>query len=136
MNDTKKLLEVRLLVDQKVIEETLTRIGIVDKKKNVIYQSCHLLKHFNTFYLAHFKQLFVLSTSKNGFPGFGNVSLEDIQRRNSIAFLLIKWGMISIQDPSEIEPHTTKIEVVPYKEKHNYRLVKKFNIENLSNDFC
>ena len=34
MNETSKLLEIRLLVDQKVIEETLTRIGIVDKKKN------------------------------------------------------------------------------------------------------
>ena len=42
MNETSKLLEIRLLVDQKVIEETLTRIGIVDKKKNIIYQSCHL----------------------------------------------------------------------------------------------
>lgn len=136
MNETNKLLEIRLLVDQKVIEETLTRIGIVDKKKNIIYQSCHLLKHFNSFYLAHFKQLFVLSTGKNGYPGFGNVSLEDIQRRNSIAFLLIKWGMIQLVGaPDEIEPHTTKIEVVPYKEKYNYRLVKKFNIENLSNDF-
>ena len=37
MNETSKLLEIRLLVDQKVIEETLTRIGIVDKKKNIIY---------------------------------------------------------------------------------------------------
>ena len=77
MNETSKLLEIRLLVDQKVIEETLTRIGIVDKKKNIIYQSCHLLKHFDTFFLAHFKQLFVLSTDKNGYPGFGNVSLEE-----------------------------------------------------------
>mgnify|MGYP006967245657 CR=1 FL=1 len=36
MNETSKLLEIRLLVDQKVIEETLTRIGIVDKKKKRI----------------------------------------------------------------------------------------------------
>ena len=39
MNETSKLLEIRLLVDQKVIEETLTRIGIVDKKKNIIYST-------------------------------------------------------------------------------------------------
>lgn len=134
MNETNKLLEIRLLVDQKVIEETLTRIGIVDKKKGIIYQSCHLLKHFNQFYLAHFKQLFVLSTGKNGFPGFGNVSMEDIQRRNSIAFLLMKWKMIEIDNPEVIEPHSTKIEVVPYKDKKNYRLVKKFNIDNLNSE--
>ena len=77
--------------------------------------------------------MFVLSTDKNGYPGFGNVSLEDIQRRNSIAFLLMKWNMITIVNPSEIEPHTTKIEVVPYKDKKKYQLVKKFNTENLNN---
>lgn len=137
MNDTKKLLEIRLLVDQKVIEETLTRMGIVDKKKKIIYQSCHLLKHFNSYYLAHFKQLFVLSTGKNGFPGFGNVSMEDMQRRNSIANWLIKWGMIEIiGDPNEIEPHNAKIEIIPYKEKKEYKIIKKFNVENLNNDFC
>ena len=96
MYPTNKLLEVKPLVDISIIRETLTRIGIVDKKQKKIYQSCHLIEQFDTFYLAHFKQLFVMSRSKNSFPGFGNVSMEDIDRRNSIAFLLAKWNMIKI----------------------------------------
>lgn len=132
MYETNKLLEVKLLVNENIIKETLTRIGIVDKKEKKIYQSCHLLKQFDTYYLAHFKQLFTLSTSKTGYHGFGNVSLEDIERRNSIAFLLIKWNMISIEDPTVIEPHTTHIDVVPHKDVYEYQKIKKFNINNLS----
>lgn len=132
MYETNKLLEVKLLVNENIIKETLTRIGIVDKKEKKIYQSCHLLKQFDTYYLAHFKQLFTLSTSKTGYHGFGNVSLEDIERRNSIAFLLIKWNMITIEDPTIIEPHTTHIDVVPHKDVYEYQKIKKFNINNLS----
>lgn len=135
MIETNKLLEVKLLVDQKIIEETLSRIGIVDKKEKIIYQSCHLLEQFGTFYLAHFKQLFTLETSKTGYHGFGNVSLEDIERRNSIAFLLVKWNMIAIANPNEIEPHTTRIDVVKHADAKNYQKIKKFNIENLNNEF-
>lgn len=132
MFETNKLLEVRLLVNENIIKETLTRIGIIDKKDKIIYQSCHLLKQFDTYYLAHFKQLFTLSTSKTGYHGFGNVSLEDIERRNSIAFLLAKWNMISIVHPEDIEPHTTHIDIVQYKDAHEYQKVKKFNINNLN----
>lgn len=132
MYHTTKLLEVKLLVNENVINETLTRIGIVDRKEKRIYQSCHLLKQFDTYYLAHFKQLFTLSTAKSGYHGFGNVSLEDIERRNSIAFLLIKWNMISIQDIAEIEPHNTRVDVVSHNDAKNYQKIYKFNVNNLS----
>lgn len=132
MFEPNKLLEIKLLVNENIIKETLTRIGIVDKKDKKIYQSCHLLKQFDTYYLAHFKQLFTLSTSKTGYHGFGNVSIEDIERRNSIAFLLTKWNMISIVEPNEIEPHTTHIDVVPHKDAYLYQKIKKFNIDNLN----
>ena len=128
---TNKLLEIKLLVDERIINETLTRIGIVDKQAKKIYQSCHLLKQFDTYYLAHFKQLFTLSTSKTGYHGFGNVSLEDIERRNSIAFLLVKWNMIAIADMKDIEPHNTKVDIVPFREAAEYQKIKKFNINNL-----
>ena len=132
MYETNKLLTVRPLVDERIISETLTRIGIVDRVNKVIYQSCHLYKNFGTYYLAHFKQLFTMGTSKTGYHGFGNVSLEDIQRRNSIAFLLASWKMIEIVHPEDIEPHGTRIDIVPYREAKNYRKVKKFNINNLA----
>jgi hypothetical protein len=132
MYPTNKLLEVKPLVDISIIRETLTRIGIVDKKQKKIYQSCHLIEQFDTFYLAHFKQLFVMSRSKNGFPGFGNVSMEDIDRRNSIAFLLAKWNMIKIIKPEEIDPHNTRVDVVSHKDAGEYAKIRKFNINNLN----
>lgn len=131
MYETNKLLEIKLLVNEDIIKETLTRIGIVDKHDKKIYQSCHLLKQFDTYYLAHFKQLFTLSTSKTGYHGFGNVSLEDIGRRNAIAFLLTKWNMIQVSNPNDIEPHTTYIDVVPYKDANEYQKIKKFHVDNL-----
>jgi len=132
MYQTNKLLEVKLLVDPNVIKETLSRMGIVDKKNKIIYQSCHLLKQFDTYYLVHFKQLFTLTTGKNGYHGFGNVSLEDIERRNSIALWLTKWHMISIADMNEIIPHRTKFDIVSHNEAINYKKVRKFNINNIS----
>lgn len=132
MYQTNKLLEVKLLVDPNVIKETLSRMGIVDKKNKIIYQSCHLLKQFDTYYLVHFKQLFTLTPSKNGYRGFGNVSLEDIERRNSIALWLIKWHMISIDDMNEIIPHRTKFDIVSHNDAINYKKVRKFNINNIS----
>ena len=132
MYQTNKLLEIKLLVDPNVIKETLSRMGIVDKKNKIIYQSCHLLKQFDTYYLVHFKQLFTLTPSKNGYRGFGHVSLEDIERRNSIALWLIKWHMISIDDMNEIIPHRTKFDIVSHNDAVNYKKVRKFNINNIS----
>ena len=120
-----------MLVEPSIIEETLTRMGIPDTKNKILYQSCHLLKHFGSYYIGHFKQLFVLGHGKDGFPGFGNVSMEDIERRNSIAFCLQKWNMVEIVDPTLIEEHNVRIFVLPHKEKINWRLVKKFNVKNL-----
>ena len=131
---TNKLLEVRLKVDAWIIEETLTRMGIPDIKNKVLYQSCHLLKQFGSYYIAHFKQLFVLSRGKDVYPGFGNVSLEDIERRNSIAYCLIKWNMIEVVNPEEISEHATRIFVLPHAEKHKWQLIKKFNVKNISEE--
>ena len=132
MYHTNKLLEVKLLVDPNVIKETLSRMGIVDKKNKIIYQSCHLLKQFDTYYLVHFKQLFTLTPSKNGYRGFGNVSLEDIERRNSIALWLIKWHMISIDDMNDFIRHRTKFDNISHNDAVNYKKVRKFNINNIS----
>ena len=97
-----------------------------------LVQSCHLLKHFGSYYLGHFKQLFVLGRGKDGYPGFGNVSMEDIDRRNSIAFLLAKWNMIKIIKPEEIDPHNTRVDVVSHKDAGEYAKIRKFNINNLN----
>jgi hypothetical protein len=33
----------------------------------------------------------------------------------------------------EIEEHSTRIFVLPHAEKHNWQLIKKFNVKNLEN---
>ena len=133
MNETSKLLEIRLLVDQKVIEETLTRIGIVDKKKNIIYQSCHLLKHFDTFFLAHFKQLFVLSTDKNGYPGFGNVSLEDINEKLAVLIDYYNNNITSYNKLITMFPTNIVAKINKYKTKLFFDM--KDMSDNDYNDF-
>lgn len=67
------------------------------------------------------------------FHGFGNVSIEDIIRRNSIAYCLEKWNMIDVIDKDEINDHSVRIFVLPHSEKQNWKLIKKFNVENLTN---
>jgi len=55
------LLEVKILVDAKVISETCSRIGIANKKTKVLYPSCYLYEKDGKFFLAHFKQMFLLT---------------------------------------------------------------------------
>lgn len=125
-----ELLPIKLLVDEKVVIETLSRMGIPNISERKLYQSCHLFKQFGEVYLAHFKQLFVFATSKNGEPGFGNVSQEDLIRRNAIALRLINWGLISA-DKSKLENSSCKIFCVPYKDKAKWQLIQKINVDNL-----
>lgn len=127
-----ELLEVKLKIDDKVVEETLSRMGIPDVKAKKLYQSCHLYSRYGITYLAHFKQLFKFTLSKNGHPAFGNMSLEDIERRNSIAYCLYKWNMVDL-DLRLIEPHNIRIFVLPHIERPDWQLIQKINVNNLFN---
>jgi len=41
--------------DFMVVRETLSRIGVSPKGKNVLYQSCHLIHKDDVYIVAHFK---------------------------------------------------------------------------------
>lgn len=129
-----ELLAISLLVDEHIITETLSRMGIPDIKHKKLYQTCHLFKQFGSIYLAHFKQLFKFATAKNGLPGFGNVSQEDLIRRDAIAIRLRNWNLISILNP-EILNQTVdcKIFCVPHSAKSEWHLIQKINVDNLFN---
>ena len=116
-------------MDERVIEETLSRMGIPDIKNKKLYQSCHLFKVFGDCYIVHFKQMFKWTT-KNGEPGFGNVSQEDLNRRDSIAYCLWKWKMVDF-DISLLDSHDTRIFVVPYKDKYEWTCVPKIDMRNI-----
>ena len=123
-----KLLKIKLLVDKKVIQETLNRIGISNKKKKVLYPSCYIYENEGEHFLVHFKQLFTLSRN----DAYDNVSEQDILRRNSIAFCLKNWGLIEIEDKL-IEPHDSYVFVLPYDEKNEWTITHKINLFTLRN---
>jgi len=123
-----KLLKIQLLVDKKVIQETLNRMGISNKKKKILYPSCYIYEEDNQFYLVHFKQLFTMSRNN----AYDNISEQDILRRNSIAFCLKNWGLIDIEDKF-IEPHDSFVFVLPHTEKNEWTIQHKINLYTLRN---
>ena len=79
------------------VRETLTRIGVASRHERKLYQSCHILHKQGRYYIVHFKELFALDGKKT------NLSLNDVQRRNTIAKLLSDWGLINVVEEERIE---------------------------------
>lgn len=123
--DSNECIRIIPLVDTKIIIETCSRIGIANKKRKILYPSVYLWQNFSDFYLLHFKTLFTL-TRVNGYK---NLSEEDIERKNSIIFILKTWGLIDVPD-SNIEPHNKYVFVLPFNEKKSWDIQHKFNISN------
>lgn len=117
--------------DFMVVRETLTRMGISPKGKNVLYQSCHLIHKNEVYVIAHFKELFEL----DGLPS--NVSTEDIQRRNAIIKLLEEWELLEVIDTDKIEDRMalTGLKIIKYGEKEQWVLIPKFNPGSLRKFF-
>lgn len=120
------LLEVSPLVDIKVIKETLSRMGIANKKRRLLYPSCYLVEHFGNYYIFHFKELFSLTRSNY----YNNLSEEDINRKNSIVYCLKQWGLIDV-DIKTISPHDTYVFVLSHKDKNDYVISHKFNMATI-----
>lgn len=126
MDKINTLVEVELKSDIKVVKETLTRCGIANKKKNILFPSCYLYQNFERFYIVHFKSMFTLTRA----TGYNNLSEKDIERRNSIIFCLENWGLISVINKKDIEPHNEYVYVLPYIEKNKWTICHKFNVNN------
>lgn len=109
--------------DFMVVRETLTRMGVSPKGKNILYQSCHLVHKDGIYVVAHFKELFAL----DGLPS--NVSTEDIQRRNAIVKLLEDWELLDVIDKEKIKDQMplSGMKIIKYGEKDNWELIPKFN---------
>ena len=106
------------------VRETLTRIGVASRKDKTLFQSCHILHKQGKYYITHFKELIALD-GKNS-----SLSLNDIQRRNTIALLLQDWNLIEVVQPTLVENKAplSQIKVLPFKEKSEWTLVAKYNI--------
>jgi hypothetical protein len=107
------------------VRETLTRIGVASRKEQKLYQSCHILHKQGRYYIVHFKELFAL----DGKPS--NFGEEDKGRRNTIAKLLVEWGLVTIVNPHVAEEPVaplSQIKILPHREKDDWELVAKYNI--------
>lgn len=106
------------------VRETLTRIGIASRTDKKLYQSCHILHKQGRYFIVHFKELFALDGKES------NITVNDVERRNTIAQLLSDWGLLKIVNPSEVERRASlsQIKVLSHKEKGEWELVPKYNI--------
>jgi hypothetical protein len=127
MNDSLELLEVQLLVDKKVVIETLNRIGICNRKKQILYPSCYLYEKDDKVYLAHFKQLFLLTRNN----AYNAICEDDLLRRNAIAFCLSQWNLIQV-DEEKIQPHDKFVFILPYNQKKDWQIQHKINFRNIN----
>ncbi len=120
-------LEVEMVEEKSFlyIMETLTRIGVLSKKENKLYQSCHIFTKKGKIYITHFKELYAL----DGKPV--NLTKEDIGRRNTIACLLQEWGLLKIVDEEKTKVNrvpVSTIKIVKREDVDKYELVPKYRI--------
>ena len=104
------------------VRETLSRIGVASRKERKLYQSCHILHKEGRYFIVHFKELFALE----GMPT--NISLNDLERRNTIAGLLADWELVEILGNNEPKAPLSQIKVLSFKEKDEWILETKYNI--------
>ena len=104
------------------VRETLSRIGVASRKEGKLYQSCHILHKQGRYFIVHFKELFAL----DGKPT--NISINDLERRNTIAGLLGDWDLIKIIGNNEQKAPLSQIKVLSYREKDEWILETKYNI--------
>jgi hypothetical protein len=120
------MLEVKLNQPDDFLKakETLTRVGVLSKKENTLFQSVHILHKRGCYYITHFKELFLLDGKYN------NLTINDVQRRNRIAHLLQDWNLVTIVSPEKHQDvcPMNQIKVIPFRDKDNYSLVSKYTI--------
>jgi hypothetical protein len=104
------------------VRETLSRIGVASRKERKLYQSCHILHKQGRYYIVHFKELFALDGKDT------NISENDIARRNTIAKLLVDWGLVSTDNTMEPKAPLSQVKVIAFKEKNEWNLETKYNI--------
>lgn len=106
------------------VKETLTRIGVASRKENTLYQSCHILHKQGRYFIVHFKELFLL----DGKPS--NLSVNDVERRNTIVTLLADWGLLtplSKEAIMNVAP-LRQIKIISYRDKDDWNLESKYSI--------
>ena len=114
------------------VKETLSRIGVASKRDgNTLFQSCHILHKQGTYFILHFKELFMLDGKGADF------TLDDLRRRNTISILLSDWGLIRLAKRDQITETTDlkKIKIISFADKPNWNLKEKYSIGNVKKQY-
>jgi hypothetical protein len=124
------LLEVKLTSPRhyKIIDETLTRMGIGDNKKRKLYRTCHIIEIDRRFFIVHFKEMFLLNEKAAYFVE------GDIKRRNKIADLLEEWGLLKVIDKEKVKTWNgdpvfegdVKIFIISHRQKDDWDLITMY----------
>ena len=107
------------------VRETLQRMGIASSRERKLHQSCHLLHKRGRYSILSFKEVFVMDGRT------GDISEEDLARRNRIALLLEEWGLVRVLDPEAIADKLapmSALKVISYRERADWTLVPKHSL--------
>lgn len=121
------VIEVELTKPFSVLRETLERIGIANRNEKKIFPSCYAKKmNDSKVAIFHFKELLKKPT----------LDEDDVKRKNTIIWLLIKWNLIKINDEKVRQDIASnmlqkKIFILPKKQKdeEKWEIVHKFHFE-------
>jgi hypothetical protein len=106
------------------VRETLTRIGTIvgDKTLN---QTCYILHKKGRYSIMHYQELRILDGE------IGVMRDEDVAHRNTVSFLLDRWGLVEIMDIdpiTQIQAPVGGVSVIPYRDKNAYQLKPLYEI--------
>lgn len=115
-------------VNKKVIKETLSRMGVANRKEMILYPSCYLYERDGKTFICHFKELFEIIAN-----GFNNMTESDHKRKRSVIRCLVDWGLVSLLSDAEeydLDAESEFVFVVPHKEKYRWKIWHKFRMPN------
>jgi hypothetical protein len=107
------------------IKNFLRRVGINPSGTKNLFQTCHIFRHGNEFYICHFKELFWI----DGRPDC--MTKLDRERRNKIISILAEKGLIEVD--LSILPYSNRasktVFIVPYPELSQWSLRPKYRFK-------
>jgi len=105
------------------VQETLTRIGVVNVKEHKLWQSCHVVEENGAYFVVHFKEVFMMEGKDSDF------SIEDEERRNCIIDMLQTWNLLEVIDPIPFdEINRPRVFVLKYALKSDWQLFQKVKV--------
>lgn len=116
-----KGIEVELKVDPEIIRENLERMGICNRNEKKLFPSCYLVTTDDgRNFISHFKDLLKIEKADE----------KDELRRNTIVWLLDKWGILKIKGNKEDYPIQKKklfILTKEQKEDEKWEIIHKYH---------